>query len=293
MAMPVSEAPPRARSAAWPALGAFAVAFSLVYGVTTALVLAVGALRAGADVKRVAEEAQAFALSAPGVASAALVSATVLTAVAVGAVWLERRPAFDALRLRRSRATAGGVAASLIGMVGLSLASGTAAELLGLRGEGTMEQIARALSSAGPTRLPLLVVAVAVAPALAEETFFRGLLQTRLVAWLGRWPGIGLSAAAFGIIHLDPVQGSLAFLAGLFLGWVADRFESIRPAVAAHATNNALFVALVPWAPASSISRSAELALAGALALAASLAFLVFRGRDSSAKPGPGNETRA
>jgi membrane protease YdiL (CAAX protease family) len=168
-------------------------------------------------------------------------------------------------------------------MVGLSLTSGTALELLGLRGgHGTMDQIARALSSAGPSRLPLYLAAIAIAPAIAEETFFRGLLQTRLVARWGRWPGIALSATAFGFIHLDPVQGSVAFLAGLFLGWLAERFESIRPSIAAHATNNALFVALAPWASASA-SRRMEFALAtaGWLALVASIAFV---GRSSGSR---------
>jgi membrane protease YdiL (CAAX protease family) len=138
-----------------------------------------------------------------------------------------------------------------------------------------MDQIAHALASAGPSRLPLLVAAIAIAPGIAEETFFRGLLQTRLAAVWGRWPAIALAAAAFGVIHLDPVQGAVAFLAGLYLGWIAERFDSIRPSIAAHATNNALFVALAPWTT-SPTSRRAEIVLAGAgcIALAASLAFL-------------------
>jgi membrane protease YdiL (CAAX protease family) len=272
----VSGESPRARPAAWPALAAFAVAFLLVQAATLALVIAVAGLRAGGDVQRLAQEAQSFALSAPGVASAALVSAAVLTAVAVVAARLGRGPTADALRLRPSRATAGGIAAAVVGMVGLSLASGTAVELLGLRGgEGTMEQIARALAHVGPSRLPLYVAAIAVAPAIAEETFFRGLLQVRLVARWGRWPGIALGAAGFGLIHLDPVQGSVAFLAGLFLGWLAEGSESIRPSIAAHATNNALFVALAPWASAGA-SRTVELVLAsfGCIGLLASVGVL-------------------
>jgi membrane protease YdiL (CAAX protease family) len=276
MTAAVSEEPSRGRPSAWPALAAFVVAFLLVQGATLALLIVAAALRAGGDLQRIAQEVQSFALSAPGVAAAALVSATVLAAVAVAAARLDRSSAADALRLRPSRATTGGVAAAVVGMVGLSVASGTALELLGLRGgQGPMEQIARALATAGPSRLPLYVAAIAVAPAIAEETFFRGLLQTRLVARWGRWPGTTLSAIAFGLIHLDPVQGSVAFLAGLFLGWLAERFESIRPSIAAHATNNALFVALAPWALAGA-SRRMEyvLATAGCLALLASIAFL-------------------
>jgi hypothetical protein len=68
-------------------------------------------------------------------------------------------------------------------------------------------------------------------------------MQTRLVQRVGRWPGILISAALFGLIHADPVQGPLAFLLGIFLGWTAEVLGGIRPSIAAHAVNNAVFVA--------------------------------------------------
>jgi membrane protease YdiL (CAAX protease family) len=200
----------------------------------------------------------------------------VLAVVALVGARLTNRSIAAPLRAGPSRATAGGTAAAVVGMAGLSLASGTASELLGLRGEGAMEQIARALSEPGFARLLLAIGAIAVAPGIAEETFFRGLVQTRLVARWGRWPGIAIASACFGIIHLDRVQGSLAFLAGLFLGWVAERLDGIRPSVAAHATNNAIFVALAPWATARTGSRAADITMmtAGCIANVAAIAFL-------------------
>jgi membrane protease YdiL (CAAX protease family) len=45
-------------------------------------------------------------------------------------------------------------------------------------------------------------------------------------------------------LHLDPLQSSLAFIAGLYLGWLTERLGGVRPAMVAHAFNNAAFVAL-------------------------------------------------
>ena len=45
-----------------------------------------------------------------------------------------------------------------------------------------------------------------------EEGIFRGVLQTQLVAWLGRWRGLLLGAALFGLWHIP--QRLLAGLRG-------------------------------------------------------------------------------
>ena len=65
----------------------------------------------------------------------------------------------------------------------------------------------------------------------------------------GRWPAIVVASAAFGLIHLDPVQGSVAFAAGLFQGWVVDRFGGQRPRRSWRiVTNNVIFVAIATFA---------------------------------------------
>jgi membrane protease YdiL (CAAX protease family) len=76
-------------------------------------------------------------------------------------------------------------------------------------------------------------------------------------------------------MHLDPVQGTVAFAAGLFLGWVVERLEGIRPTVAAHLANNALSVAVLRFfgGPASPSVQGLRMA-AGCVALAGSIALL-------------------
>jgi membrane protease YdiL (CAAX protease family) len=233
----------RHRPAIWPVLVAYLVALVLVVGATTVVIFGVALARAGGRVAHLQAEATRFAFSAPGVMTAAVVSATVLALDALVTARLLGRDVAARLRLGPTRATPVGVLAAVAGMAGLSLAAGAAADRLGVRHEGTMEDIARALAHASPAGVVLAVLTIAVAPGIAEELFFRGLLQTRLVARLGRWGGIIAASLAFGLMHMDPVQSPLAFALGLFLGWVVERFGGIRPSIAAHAVNNAIFVA--------------------------------------------------
>ena len=85
---------------------------------------------------------------------------------------------------------------------------------------------------------------------MGEELFFRGYLQSRLVQRWGRWMGIGVSSLAFGFIHFDPLHSTFAFCIGLFLGWVADRSGSIRPAMFMHVLNNTVSFGMTRWGPA-------------------------------------------
>ena len=240
----VQAAPVAFRPALWPVLVAYAAAFVLALVASTAYILVGAFPGSGGDVARLASEATRFAFSAPGLLGAALVSAVVLGLVTLVTARLLGGGVAARLRAGPTRARPLGVAAAAVGLAGLSLACGSAAELAGLGHGGVMESISLALRSSDPSRIALAVLAIGIAPALAEETFFRGLLQTRLGARWGRWPAIVATALAFGVFHVDPVQGSLAFVAGLFLGWVVDRFGGIRPCIAAHAVNNAMFVAV-------------------------------------------------
>jgi membrane protease YdiL (CAAX protease family) len=256
------------------------VAFVLALVSSVLLVFAVALARVGGQRSRLQAEANAFAMSAPGLMAGALANAVVLAAVAFVAAWLMGRPIGPRLRLGPTRATALGMVESSVGMVGLSFACGALSELLGVRGSGVMDAMAQALQSPSPVRFVAAVAAIGIAPGFAEETFFRGLMQTRLVASWGRWPAIVTTSAAFGLIHLDPVQGSLAFVAGLFLGWVVERAGGVRPTIVAHLVNNAIFVALASFGPPEESSRGREIAIAlvGAAVWIGSIALLRGRG---------------
>jgi len=87
-----------------------------------------------------------------------------------------------------------------------------------------------------------MIVFVGGAGPVSEELLFRGYMQPILTRrWGPRW-GIALSALAFGITHLDPIQGAFAGLVGLYLGWLTESSRSLRPAIAAHVLNNTVAV---------------------------------------------------
>ena len=229
---------------AWPALAAYAAAFigSLVASET--LVVVVARARVGGDPARLAQAVRDFALSLDGLTSVAATNAIVLGAVALITARLLGGGVIPALRLGPSTAPPAGLAGAGVGTVGLSLACGAAVELLHA-GPGTvLHAISSAMHGASPARLGLALLALCVLPGLAEESLFRGLVQTRLAERWGRAPALVVASMAFGLLHMDPVQGTVAFVVGLYLGWIADRTGSIRPGIAAHAVNNAVFVVL-------------------------------------------------
>ena len=253
--------PPLARPSPWPAIAAYAVTFVLAMVSSTLLVFAVAFVRTRGERSHLQAAAYAFTLSAQGLMAGALVNAVVLGAAAFAAASLSRTSVGSALRLGPTRASPLGCIAITIGLVGLNFAGGTTSELLRLRGSGVMDTLAQSLRDPGVGLFATAVLTIGVAPGFAEETFFRGFLQTRLAASWGRWPAIVATAAAFGLIHLDPVQGSIAFVAGLFLGWAAERLGGVRPSILAHVTNNAIFVGLSAVGSASPGPASADLAI--------------------------------
>ena len=85
----------------------------------------------------------------------------------------------------------------------------------------------------------LWVGAAVIAP-LAEESFFRGLLQTFLVGVLrNRWLAIALASMAFGLVHFPQPHavGALVVL-GILIGYVYERTGSLALAVVIHAAFN-------------------------------------------------------
>jgi membrane protease YdiL (CAAX protease family) len=243
------------------------------------VVLAVAVIRAGPRREQIVDEFTRFALSSHGVMVQGLVNAVVLATVAVTTARCLGKDIVGSLRLKSSAASTVGVCAAVSGMLGLGLSCGAASELLGVRGRGVMELLAKALLLPTPAAFVAGIVTIGVAPGIAEETFFRGLIQTRLSARWGRWPAIVATSAAFGLFHIDPVQGAAAFVSGLFLGWTAERFAGVRPTIVAHATNNALFVAVASFAGSGNSSRRSQFVVLVLGAILFALSTAVMRSR--------------
>ncbi|GLV47229.1 CAAX amino protease [Thermus sp. LT1-2-5] len=90
----------------------------------------------------------------------------------------------------------------------------------------------------GPPALLLL----AFLSGIAEEIFFRGLLQSLLMAWLGPG-GLFLQALLFALLHPAPPRAFAyplyTFVAGLLLGWAYLHTGSLFPGILAHVLHNA------------------------------------------------------
>jgi membrane protease YdiL (CAAX protease family) len=130
--------------------------------------------------------------------------------------------------------------AGVLGLLALSAALDALLSALGLSGTGTLADLDSLAAQAGSRgQSALALVALGLAPGLAEETLFRGLLQRSLAMRLGAG-AIPIAALCFGAAHQDAVQSPCAFLLGAYLGALAYLARSTWVAIAGHCANNLL-----------------------------------------------------
>ena len=99
----------------------------------------------------------------------------------------------------------------------------------------------------------VVLLAMAIAPAVCEEIFFRGYFQTALRQKLPWWGAILISAAVFGVFHIS--VGGLVILErvlssamlGLLLGWVCYRTGSVWPGIILHVVHNGFVMGLARY----------------------------------------------
>jgi membrane protease YdiL (CAAX protease family) len=109
-----------------------------------------------------------------------------------------------------------------------------------LEGDTVLRQF---LDRLGPE---LTLFTVAVMPAVVEEIGFRGMLQGRLMALLGRGQGCFVTAVAFMLVHLSPATMPIHLGLGLYLGWLRERSGSLWPGIFVHFAYNSMVVLLFP-----------------------------------------------
>ena len=78
------------------------------------------------------------------------------------------------------------------------------------------------------------IAAILFAP-IGEELVCRGLILYYAKKALPRfWMANVLQALMFSLIHMNLIQGIYAFVIGLFLGYLAERYQSLLPCVLVH-----------------------------------------------------------
>ena len=90
-------------------------------------------------------------------------------------------------------------------------------------------------------------LAIGLLAPLSEEIVLRGAVLKELLKSpkLSPWAAIAISAVFFALIHMNPAQMPHAFLIGLLLGWMYWRTGSILPGVAYHWANNMVTLSMV------------------------------------------------
>jgi sodium transport system permease protein len=144
--------------------------------------------------------------------------------------------------------------------------------------------------------LPLLLLCVAVVPAVCEELLCRGTLLAGLRRSLGDPSAIVISAFLFAVLHMSPFRFLPQFTLGLALAWLVVRSGSIIPAMLLHAGHNAaVVIASMPFEPDPSGEAAVAIAHPFSMGIAAALGLYVcIRGcRENSTLNTPGADGRA
>lgn len=92
------------------------------------------------------------------------------------------------------------------------------------------------------------VLVIGLGPGIGEELWCRGFLGRGLIGNYGVVFGILASSFFFGLIHLDPAQGAMAMLMGLWLHFVYLTTRSLLLPMLLHTLNNS-FAVLITRVP--------------------------------------------
>lgn len=92
-----------------------------------------------------------------------------------------------------------------------------------------------------------LVLGIVIGAPIAEELFYRGLLQNLLVRWFRPAVGIVMASFVFMLMHFDSTRFPGVFEIGLLLGYVYYRTGTIWAPILMHAVNNGTISLATVW----------------------------------------------
>ena len=168
----------------------------------------------------------------------------VLYAVWAGVVFLIAVDRFDLLALRRPRSWRLAIGLMVAAIVAIYLCEAVVTLIPLPQSPGKEQGLTPTHwepAHAGAFAANLVLFAV-VAP-FVEELTFRGLGQSLLRFFLGRWPSIVLVGVAFGLAH-GLVEALLVLVPfGIILAYVRDRTDSVYPGMIVHGIFNAVALA--------------------------------------------------
>jgi CAAX protease family protein len=127
------------------------------------------------------------------------------------------------------------------------------------------------------------VLVIGLGPGIGEELWCRGFLGRGLIGNYGVVLGIIASSFFFGLIHIDPCQGAMAMLMGLWLHFVYLTTRSLLLPMLLHTLNNsfAVLITRVPQLQAIEVQPSDVpwIVYVSALLLLLGVAYALYQGR--------------
>ncbi|MEM6960479.1 MAG: CPBP family intramembrane glutamic endopeptidase [Myxococcota bacterium] len=177
-----------------------------------------------------------FALNPSVIATGAIVTSLAMTTTALMTPIVCDVPVRNALGLNRIDPRL--IPLALIGALGIApLGDWTRHWLKEIAPElsvGNLDFLEQALSN---FPLPLGLFCISLLPGIAEELFFRGMLQRSLPVGT---IGISITGCFFALFHIDPPHIAGVLPLGLYLSWLLHRTDSVWIPMLCHITNNAL-----------------------------------------------------
>lgn len=99
----------------------------------------------------------------------------------------------------------------------------------------------------GAPNMYLLLLMMAVLPAICEELAFRGFILSGLRRMNNKWLAVLVSSLFFGIAHQMLQQSITAFAVGMLIGYIAIQTKSIFPCMLYHVIHNSLPLLIASW----------------------------------------------
>lgn len=171
----------------------------------------------------------------------------VFVVVACTLAFLSRVSFRNRLALQPLRLAPGTLLLVALGMLGVQ---GLVVSLAPLLGEPSdqLQFLSELVRRPEPARALGVGALLVLVPAFCEELFFRGYVQSRLVAVWPPGAAVLLTSAVFALVHID-AQHMLGVLPiGVYLGWIAWRSGTVWASMLLHALNNLTAVLLERFA---------------------------------------------
>lgn len=115
--------------------------------------------------------------------------------------------------------------------------------------ETFIQQLEGMLGWLKDTPLLLIVLVMAVLPAICEELFFRGYALSGVRAGMGRWGAILIIGIAFGVYHQSVHRLVTTVALGMLFAALVLQSRSIFPSILAHMMHNTILILTATYAP--------------------------------------------